>query len=211
MKKRISVLLCLVMVLSLCLCGCGKNDTAILGTWKTNIDMAEAVNEAMSAEDPELGKYLALPSFNVTMTMTFREDGTYKMEVDEAAVLEELDNVSTTLMYGMLDYLQVMLAEQGLELDYNAIIEMSGLNLETVKEELKNSIDLEAMFREVDMEGQYLAEKGKLYTTPSLSEKVSKSSYESYMISGNTMVVNEGKGAPSVGDFIYPVRFEKIG
>ena len=50
MKKYIALLLCLVMVLSLCACGAKEN---LVGTWKANINMAEAFNAEIAASGDE--------------------------------------------------------------------------------------------------------------------------------------------------------------
>ena len=49
MKKRIALLLSFVLVLSLALCACGGNKATVVGTWKTDINLVDMLNQEMEA------------------------------------------------------------------------------------------------------------------------------------------------------------------
>ena len=84
MKKRIALLLTFVLVLSMALCACGEKKSPVVGTWKTEIDLVETINQKMDAIG--LGEFVNLDSVNLPLVMEFREDGTGSMGVDAEAI-----------------------------------------------------------------------------------------------------------------------------
>lgn len=211
MKKRIAVLLCLVMVFSMCLCACSNEKDAILGSWKGSMDMADIVNNETAAGDPEMAEYMKLDKFELAFIMTFNEDDTFSMVVDEAALETEVDAVADKMVAGMMEYMVAMLAEQGLEMTAEEVMAMSGLTVEDLKAEFLASIDLDEMFGEVNTYGKFKVKDGRLYTSDSVDAEADPLVYELYTIEGNSLTIDKGNGMDSDGDFAYPMTFQKIG
>lgn len=210
MKKRIAVLLCLVMVFSMCLCACSNEKDAILGSWKGSMDMTSMVNDEVAAGDPEMAQYLKLDKFEMTFVMTFNEDDTFSMVLDEAALEAEIDAVADQIVQGTMDYMVAMLAEEGLEMTAEEIMAMSGITVEDLKAEFMDSVDLEAAFSEVNTYGKFKVKDGKLFTSESVDEEVNILVYELYTIEGDSLTIDKGNSADSDGDFAYPMTFQKV-
>lgn len=190
MKKRIALLLSFVLVLSLALCACGggKKDT-IVGTWKTNIDLAEAFNEEMAASG--MGDYINIESFNLPLVMEFKADGTGSMTVDQEAMTETVDKLAADLTAGLEAYFTEYFASMGLEIDLDEALAASGMSMDDLVEEMKAEFAGEDAFAEFTNEFKYKAEDGKLYMSEDLDSEISEV-YNTYELKGNTLTLDIG-------------------
>ena len=190
MKKRIALLLSFVLVLSLALCACGggKKDT-IVGTWKTNIDLAEAFNEEMAASG--MGDYINIESFNLPLVMEFKADGTGSMTVDQEAMTETVDKLAADLTAGLEAYFTEYFASMGLEIDLDEALAASGMSMDDLVEEMKAEFAGEDAFAEFTNEFKYKAEDGKLYMSEDLESEISEV-YNTYELKGNTLTLDIG-------------------
>ena len=190
MKKRIALLLSFVLVLSLALCACGGGKKAtIVGTWKTNIDLAEAFNEEMAASG--MGDFINIESFNLPLVMTFNEDGTGSMTVDQAAMTETIDKLAADLTAGLEAYFTEYFASMGLEIDLDEALAASGMSMDDLVEEMKAEFAGEDAFAEFTNEFKYKAEDGKLYMSEDLDSEISET-YNTYELKGNTLTLDIG-------------------
>ena len=191
MKKRIALLLSFVLVLSLALCACGGGKKAtIVGTWKTNIDLAEAFNEEMAASG--MGDFINIESFNLPLVMTFNEDGTGSMTVDQAAMTETIDKLAADLTAGLEAYFTEYFASMGLEIDLDEALAASGLSMDELVEEMKAEFAGEDAFAEFTNEFKYKAEEGKLYMSEDLDSEISTDTYNTYELKGNALTLDIG-------------------
>ena len=190
MKKRIALLLSFVLVLSLALCACGggKKDT-IVGTWKANIDLAEAFNEEMAASG--MGDYINIESFNLPLVMEFKADGTGSMTVDQAAMTETVDKLAADLTAGLEAYFTEYFSSMGLEIDLDEALAASGMSMDDLVEEMKAEFAGEDAFAEFTNEFKYKAEDGKLYMSEDLDSEISET-YNTYELKGNTLTLDVG-------------------
>lgn len=211
MKKRIAILLCFVLVFSLCLCACSNEKDALMGSWKGTMDMAEMVNAGMAESDPDAAEFMKLDTFNMTFIMTFNEDDTYSLVVDEDALKAEIDAVADQMVQGVLDYMVAMLAEEGMEMTAEEIIAMSGVSLDDLKTEMMANMDLSELATEINTYGKFDVSKGKLFTSDSVDAEADKLVYELYSIEGNTLTIDKGNGADADDDLVYPMTFQKVG
>lgn len=190
MKKRIALLLSFVLVLSLALCACGgeKKDT-LVGTWKANIELAEAFNEEMAAAG--MGDFINLESFALPLVMTFNEDGTGSMTVDQEAMTATIDKLAADLTAGLESYFTEYFASMGIEMDLDEALAASGLSMDDLVEEMKAEFAGEDAFAEFTNEFKYKAEEGKLYMSEDLDSEISDT-YNTYELKGNTLTLNAG-------------------
>lgn len=191
MKKRIALLLSFVLVLSLALCACGgeKKDT-LVGTWKADINLAEAFNEEMAASG--MGDYINIESFNLPLVMEFKADGTGSMSVDQAAMTETVDKLAADLTVGLEAYFTEYFASMGLEIDLDEALAASGMSMDDLVEEMKAEFAGEDAFAEFTNEFKYKAEDGKLYMSEDLDSEISTDTYNTYELKGNTLTLDIG-------------------
>ena len=186
MKKIIALTLALVLVLSLCACGAKEN---LVGTWKANIELAEAFNEEMAAAG--MGDFINLESFALPLVMTFNEDGTGSMTVDQEAMTATIDKLAADLTAGLEAYFTEYFASMGIEMDLDEALAASGLSMDDLVDEFKAEFAGEEAFAEFTNEFKYKAEDGKLYMSEDLDSEISDT-YNTYELKGNTLTLNIG-------------------
>ena len=189
MKKRIALLLSFVLVLSLVLCACGGQKATIVGTWKANVELAEAFNAEMAAAG--MGDFINLESFSLPLVMTFNEDGTGSMTVDQEAMTASIDKLAADLTAGLEAYFTEYFTSMGLEIDLDEALAASGLSMDDLVEEMKAEFAGEDAFAEFTNEFKYKAEDGKLYMSEDLESEISEV-YNTYELKGNTLTLDIG-------------------
>ena len=191
MKKRIALLLSFVLVLSLALCACGGEKKATLvGTWKANVELAEAFNEEMAAAG--MGDFINLESFALPLVMTFNEDGTGSMTIDQDAMNANIDKLAADLTAGLEAYFTEYFASMGIEMDLDEALAASGMSMDDLVDEFKAEFTGEDAFAEFTNEFKYKAEDGKLYMSDDLDSEVGTDTYNTYELKGNTLTLNIG-------------------
>lgn len=191
MKKRIALLLSFVLVLSLALCACGeKKEPTVVGTWRADINLAEAFNEEMEASG--MGDYINIESFNLPLVMEFKEDGTGSMSVDQAAMTETVDKLAADLTTGLEAYFTEYFSSMGLEVDLDEALAASGMSMDDLVNEMKAEFAGEEAFAEFTNEFKYKAEDGKLYMSDDLDSEVPTDEYNTYTLDGDTMTLEVG-------------------
>lgn len=191
MKKRIALLLSFVLVLSLALCACGeKKEPTVVGTWRADINLAEAFNEEMEASG--MGDYINIESFNLPLVMEFKEDGTGSMSVDQAAMTETVDKLAADLTTGLEAYFTEYFSSMGLEVDLDEALAASGMSMDDLVNEMKAEFAGEEAFAEFTNEFKYKAEDGKLYMSDDLDSEVPTDEYNTYTLDGDTMTLDVG-------------------
>lgn len=214
MKKRIAMVLCLVMALSAVLCGCGASEKdALIGSWTGTMDLAEAVNagfvEGLGTDAADMAEYLTIENLNVTMTMTFNEDDTYSLVVDEAALEEAMLGMMDEIAAGMVEYFEALLEAEGLDMTVEELLAYSGMSIDTLSEELYAAVATEDMFGDLNSEGNFKVSDGKLYLSDGLDYAVDETIYELYTVEGNTLTIDKGTATDEYEDYIYPMVFTK--
>ena len=189
MKKRIALLLSFVLVLSLALCACGGQKATIVGTWKANVELAEAFNEEMAASG--MGDFINIESFNLPLVMTFNEDGTGSMTVDQEAMTETIDKLAADLTAGLEAYFTEYFTSMGLEIDLDEALAASGMSMDDLVEEMKAEFAGEDAFAEFTSEFKYKAEEGKLYMSEDLDSEISET-YNTYELKGDALTLDIG-------------------
>lgn len=216
MKKKLSALLCVVLVLSmlLTLTGCSGDKAKLVGKWKCEKDMAQIINEAVSAGDETAAEYLAIDEFKMIVYMEFKEDDTFAVYADEASLDAALTAMKDDLAEGMSNYMEDMLLEQtGMEMSIDDILQAAGMTMDDLLAEIVTDDMAVEMAAEVASEGKFKAADGKLYTSAGLEYEVDPAVYETYTLDGDTLTLLEyvGDDADASGENVYPMVFVKIG
>ena len=191
MKKRIALLLSFVLVLSLALCACGGGKKATLvGTWKTDIDLVDMLNQEMEAAG--MGDFIKLDSFNLPLVLEFKEDGTGSMSVDQEAMTATVDKLAEDLTAGLEAYFADYFASLGMEIDLDEALAAAGMSMDDLVGEMKAQFAGEDAFAEFTNEFKYKAEDGKLYMSESIDSEISIDTYNTYELKGNTLTLDIG-------------------
>lgn len=212
MKKYLSMLMICMMLLGI-LSGCGNEQKKFVGTWEADFDVAQIINDEMTATAADMAEYLSIPEFSVKVQMTFYEDGTYKMGVNEEALLESFDGMLDVIGDGMMAYLDDAAAEMGFTAD--EMLEMAGVSLETLMEEAFSDEMLDEMLdeltAEMNMEGDFKVKDGYLYMSDGKGADMEYG--EKYEIDAKELILYGNKEMADeefVPGISYPISFVRI-
>lgn len=210
MKKTFVTILTAVLLLGLVLslCGCQKQDS-IVGTWEGTLDFSKAFSQGVAEGDEAMGQYFNITGLNLTMRMTFRENGTFIMEIDEESAKAAFKGIEGQLTEGMSAYMESMLEGTGMSLE--DALAASGTTLEEMVSMFLSDEVIEAMVSQMKSEANYKAVRGKLFTSENLDDAIDESEFQPYSISGGELRLLEGEDTeddPFAG--MYPLVLKKV-
>lgn len=209
-RKSLSLLACLSLMCTLLLMcsGCGNKDKdALVGTWESTLDLTDMVNEQMEAgmgNDQELMQYFTIKDFSIKLILTFNEDDTYKLAVDEAAMGQSLDNILADFKEGATRYFEDLIAQSGQEMTVDEALASMGFTMDDFMDELFSKEDMMSSLGEMESSGTFEAKSEMLYMTDEDGTGV-----EPYKLDGSTLTLT-GEGVDDsdmVG--LYPMTFTK--
>lgn len=212
MKKVMSMLMVVVLVLAMMtmFAGCGNDADKLVGTWTSEVDMTQIINEELAA-DPTLAGFFTINDFRIVMIMTFNEDGTYCSTVDAESVTTAMEGLLDDMETGIVAMLQAELDASGLDMSVEDMLAMSGMSLEDLMAEMKSALENEGIVEQVTaeatMEGNYEVKGDKLFLSDGLEYDVDPAIYEVIELDGNTMTWIENVGSDELG--LYPIMFTK--
>ena len=214
MRRFLSIAMVLVMILLLTACGPAEKDQ-LLGTWKTEMDLTELFNESMVATaDEELREILQVRKFNLTVSLSFYDDDTYVMTVDEEALNATMMAAREDLQAGLEVYLmETVAAAVGFEISLEDILAAAGTSMEELMDDIITPELVEDIVSGINSDGKFKAEDGKLYLSAGRMYEVDVNEYETYTVEGNTLTLHAYVPADEVDDFtkgMYPMVFHKI-
>ena len=209
-RKSLSLLACLSMMCALLLMcsGCGGGGKkALVGTWESSLDLTDMVNEQMEAgmgSDQELMQYFTIKDFSIKLALTFNEDDTYKLAVDEAAMGQSLDNILADFKEGATRYFEDLIAESGQEMTVDEALSAMGLTMDDFMDQLFSKEDMMSSLGEMESSGTFQAKGGMIYMTDGDGTGV-----EPYELEDSTLTLT-GEGVDD-GELVglYPMTFTK--
>ena len=208
----------LVVVFSLMcvLSGCQKNDQElIVGSWTYEIEGAENFNEGMEkGMGEELVKYFKVDSIKFRMIVTYKEDGTYSMEVDENFVPELIDKMEKVVRSGLEKYFEDAIRQAGMDLSVDEFLELSGTSLDAAMEEMFSEENVDELIKifTTKQVGKYKLENGKIYWTTEENEEFDEESYDTYKLEGDALTLLECfcKAENTIDPDNYPVVCTRV-
>ena len=220
MKHVKSLALCLLaLALVLALAGCGGGKSDLPGTYKIDLDLAPALNSAMT----QLGlaeEDLADLTLPVPYTLTLGEDGTYSMQADKEATVTALHTYLQGCGSAIEAELYKTAEESGLSReDFDAAFEQStGSSVSDYVAEQISQLDEESLLSSLEEDeesGVYKAADGKLYFEEQEAD-FSEEDYVSYTLEGGkltfTSVTGDAMDLQSLSEMLgdlFPMVFTK--
>lgn len=209
-RKSLSLLTCLSLMCALLLVcsGCGSKDKdALVGSWESTLDLTDMVNDQMKAgmgNDQDLMEYFTIKDFSIKLVLTFNEDNTYKLAVDEAAMGQSLDNILAGFKDGATRYFEDLIAQSGQEMTVDEALASMGLTMDDFMDQLFSKEDMMSSLGDMASSGTFEAKSEMLYLTDEDGTGV-----EPYKLDGATLTLT-GEGVDDsdmVG--LYPMTFTK--
>lgn len=211
MRKYIAIALCLAMLV-VCLTGCiPKEQDALIGSWSGNVDLSDAIN-ADFAQDENLAPYMHISGFCFQTTMTFYRDGTYSMQVDRSELETVLESLVQQLSGGMEKYLEELVKELAPDMTVEEYLSSVGLSLEDLFADAYTEETIDEMLSELEAEGNFIVEEGKLFLSQSKQYAVNPNVWELYTVEGDklTIDVSSEEADNPYAQLIYPMVFTRI-
>ena len=182
--------------------------TKITGSWAADVDMTEYLNEMLS-EDEEIGQFLTLDNFTIKLLAEFKEDGTYTMAGDPESAQAAMDSLKEQLKGALTDYLQAMIDESGMDTTVEELLTEADMTMDDLMAEMDEAYSAEDLVGDLNTEGKYLFEDGKLALSDSLDEEADIAEYEAATLEGDTLTLTGGEDADSEFAGLYPIVFER--
>ena len=210
MKKILAFVTAVVLIMSLA--SCVKSDEElILGSWTTELDVTEVFNEMFAKEEATKG-YFNISEFKLGVTMTFKDDGTYEMTIDEESFDKSMEALREDLVDGFTDYIADTAHKAGITSE--AFLKLMG---HSSVYQFVDSIFTEDMINdaleEFKASGKYLLKDGKIFTTSDIDEEIDEDEYETYELSANELKFTDHFGDDEEGSEImkkmYPIVWER--
>lgn len=209
-RKSLSLLTCLGLMCALLLVcsGCGSKDKdALVGSWESSLDLTDMVNDQMEAGmggDQDLMEYFTIKDFSIKLVLTFNEDDTYKLAVDEAAMGQSLDNILAGFKDGATRYFEDLITQSGQEMTVDEALANMGLTMDDFMEQLFSKEDMMSSLGGMESSGTFEVKGETLYLTDE-----DGTGAEPYKLDGATLTLT-GEGVDD-GEMVglYPMTFTK--
>ena len=215
MKKCLSIILCAVLVFSMSVLftGCGASEQdKFIGTWETELDMTDYLNDAITEEDEDMGEYIKFKDFSLVVQIEFKDDATYEMSVDKKAAEKAIEALREDFEKGIIEYFEAYLEEAGVDMTVEEALEESGMSIEDLMDEALGDELLDEITSGFESEGNFSVEDGKLFMSDDLDSDIDEDEYETYEISEDKLKLIKYHGEEDLEGLedLYPMTFKKI-
>lgn len=192
-------------------CGGNKDKEALIGDWQATLDLTNMMNDEMKAGmggDEELMGYFTISDFTVTLTLTFRDDDSYTLSVDESSMEKSVDKMLETLRNGFSSYLEDMIAQEYPDMTLDEFFETAEMTFDELYDETFGAaLDKEILMSstdEMESNGTFTAKGGVLTLTDDDGPGT-----EAYELNGDKLTLTgEGVDDGTLAG-LYPLTFTK--
>ena len=180
-----------------------KEEESLVGEWEAEIDMSDYISDMLYVA---LGVDLDVEDYIVTMTIKFKDNGTYKTSMDASKAAKSGEKIMEDLWPMLVD----MVVEQGgvSEAQAEAALAAEGLT----KESLMEQMDIEGAVEEVFADfkkGEWILDGDELYMAEEDPEDADPIEIEfdgdEFSIVGDTFTGDE-----DLDEYILPIVFERV-
>ena len=155
----------------------------LVGNWEWNMDMTEQLNTMLA--QTELGSFVTLTDLAFLVKFEIKEDGTYKMYVDQAEIQSKTEKVKQDFKAGYPNYIEAVLAANNMNMTVEEFLLAYNMSMDTEAEKFASGIM--TSFNEMDETGIYKVENGKLYITEDTT--FDEEDGRPYTLEGNNLTV----------------------
>lgn len=193
--KRIFAFLLVLCMTAAALTGCGDTKK-LLGSWQAQLDLTDAMQQALQLEG--FSEDYQVESFQVTATLTFLEDHTYTLALDEASVEAASEALLKKLEEHMLKAMEDELAALGLTATLEQLFEHTGIDLDTLFSKMRQTFAdsklAENLAEQVAATGQFKLSDGKLYLSAD-PQAEPESDHVGYTLEENRLTLSSPSGS----------------
>ena len=215
MKKFLTVILCIVMAFSLfAFVGCDegsdadnddekssasddeKKEAVLTGTWNADVDLSdmftESFAEGLGEEGATMAEYFTFEDVVIAVELVLNEDGTYEFSADKDSIKDALEGIKDPLKKGMEKYFEDMLASMDMDMTVDEFLVASGVDMDSLIDELYNDESVDSVAEEMQEEGFYKGEDGKLFMSDTEGE-FDEESYAEFKLSSDELKITSAE------------------
>ena len=193
MKKILCLVLTLVMLCA-ALSGCGGKDK-LQGSWQYKLDIAPMLKEALYLD--QLGIDMNLGALELPVQLTFRDDGTFCVEMGYQKVVDLVTQLVEKAQKELMDTLQAQLDEKLSGVNMGDLLGSSGLETGDLTagltQKLENENLVEKITGKISLEGYYQVKGDKLLLTDSQDAQL-EDTYIVFSIADGLLTLSEQVG-----------------
>lgn len=168
--KRIFAYMMVAVLLLAVLAGCSPAEKKQLrGSWKGHADLAVAYETMLAGADPGMTGHIDIQNFNVELTLTFEEDGTYTWTANDIQLENGTKNMMKAIADGMATYLQI---QTGLSIEQ--LLQASGKTMDELMAEYFDPNMAQVVKKTLCSQGTYEVSDGVLTLTDEDGNEVFK-------------------------------------
>lgn len=131
------------------------------------------------------------------------------MAGDPESAQAAMDSLKEQLKGALTDYLQAMIDESGMDTTVEELLTEADMTMDDLMAEMDEAYSTEDLVGDLNTEGKYLFEDGKLALSDSLDEEADIAEYEAATLEGDTLTLTGGEDADSEFAGLYPIVFER--
>ena len=215
-NSRIVLALILVATMLFTLAGCAKESDQLLGSWEAKVDLAGVISDTISSVDEDMGKYIKINKLEMSVTFTFKEDGTYEVKADKDFLVKSVEAARADMKEGLEKMYQDILNERNSDMTVDEMLASQGLTLDDLCDQMLGDEFVNTMIKSMDIKGKFKAKDGKLFMSAGLEYGIDEKAYEVYEISDKQLKLVESVGTDSddeygaFADDMYPIVFTRV-
>lgn len=187
----------------------------LLGTWQAQVDLSEFLTTELS-EYELLSMGMLVTDFVVTVSMEFREDGTYRVWVDKDTIDASFETLMESIHELVWQDVEMMYMDPETDKTLEEQLKENGVDPDKDVEEIRDQLLTEGYVSKlqsrIDREGKYELIENELFLSDSKDADVDKNYFDVIeMRSGILTFVDSFAEEDFEGFLLYPLEFHKNG
>ena len=191
----------------------------IIGKWETNIDLEDAFAQALTeSEGGEMFKDIDFSGISMRMTAEFKDDNTLALQMDKDSAQAAMDQFVDRIVEAMPEIMRKAIAEQaGVDISEvtddvleQALTSMGLSSWEDFGDMMRQSMDVDSLFKQSEFSGSYMIKDGKLYSDRN-GEATEDSEAMRYELNGDKLVLHPEDTSDDMPDFMKNLTFQRMG
>ena len=182
----------------------------LIGTWETDLDVISAIRDQLAArsEGFDVDTQFTLKSFSFHLTLSFDEDGTYRLSLDRERLQNDLNELadSDELLETLTAYLRYYFKLPE-EITLDGALSFIGMSFDALKERVLAEIFSDQWLDRWEQEGRFEARGGKLYRSDSPGAVPALADPVEYSVDGDELILRASSETETSA--LFPIVFRR--
>lgn len=178
----------------------------LVGNWIGKINLAKELNEQIKAENVE---NMSFENVEVTVLMSFNEDGTYSIDVDESSIDATIKQVKSEYERMLTQYLEAFIKDNKLDTTVQDMMKLSGYDsISQMVEDIVPEQQIRDQLADIHCAGRYKVQNNGIYVSDSLDTEAElmKNGMYYYFSDVNLVIVS---ASSLMSDNLFPAEFTR--